>query len=101
MFASALDWASKPFHVVNYLVSYGGGTVLTPERMVAWLDRIAQALHQRLDAETDDSLHRSMHFPVRWDPFFQETMTLSDVYHFGAQHFEYHRAQLTLAIPHV
>ena len=35
-----------------------------------------------------------MHFPVGWDPFFKDVMTLADVYHFGTQHFDYHRAQL-------
>ncbi|HYP44174.1 MAG TPA: DinB family protein [Propionibacteriaceae bacterium] len=99
VFASALESATKPYHMVNYLGSYGGGTVITPERMVAWLDRVAQTLHQRLDAETEDSLQRRMHFPVDWDPFFKDTMTLEDVYRFGTQHFEYHRAQLTLGIP--
>lgn len=99
VFASALDSATKPFHVVNYLGSYGGGTVISPDRMAAWLDRTVQALHQRLDAETAVSLQRRLHFPVGWDPFFKETMTLTDVYHFGTQHFEYHRAQLTLFVP--
>ena len=37
-----------------------------------------------------------MHFPVRWDPFFTTTMTLADVYHYGTQHYDFHRAQLTL-----
>jgi hypothetical protein len=38
-----------------------------------------------------------MHFPVAWDPFFKDTMTLADVYHFGTQHFDYHRSQLSLS----
>lgn len=99
VFATVLNSATTPFHVVNYLGSYGGGTVTTPVRMVAWLDRIVEALHRRLDAEDDSSLRRTMHFPVGWDPSFKETMTLADVYHFGTQHFDYHRAQLTLVIP--
>lgn len=99
VFAAVLNSATRPFHVVNYLGSYGGGTVITPVRMVAWLDRIVQALHRRLDAEDDISLQRTMHFPVGWDPFFTETMTLADVFHFGTQHFDYHQAQLTLVVP--
>ena len=37
-----------------------------------------------------------MYFPVQWDPFFGDTMTLADVYHYGTQHYDFHRAQLTL-----
>jgi hypothetical protein len=33
---------------------------------------------------------------MRWDPFFKDTMTLADVYHFPTQHFEFHRRPLTL-----
>ncbi len=70
-FASALNSATKPFHAVNYLGSYGGGTVISPDRMAAWLDRTVQALHQRLDAETAVSLQRRMHFPVWLGPLLQ------------------------------
>jgi hypothetical protein len=37
-----------------------------------------------------------MHFPVGWDPFFRDTMTLEQVYRYGTQHYGFHRAQLTL-----
>jgi len=37
-----------------------------------------------------------MRFPPDWDPYFRETMTILDVYHYGTQHFEHHRRQLTL-----
>ena len=37
-----------------------------------------------------------MHYPVRWDPFFKEFMTIADIYHFPTQHFGFHRRQLTL-----
>jgi hypothetical protein len=42
-----------------------------------------------------------MHFPLGWDPFFRETMTLQDVYQYGTQHFDCHRSQLTLTVLHV
>ena len=37
-----------------------------------------------------------MYFPVRWDLFFADTMSVADVYHYGTQHYDFHRAQLTL-----
>jgi hypothetical protein len=37
-----------------------------------------------------------MHFPVGWDPFFHDTMTLAEVYAYGIAHYDFHRTQLTL-----
>jgi hypothetical protein len=96
-FAAVLDAATRPFHLVNYLASWAGGAVLSPIRTEALLKRIIDALHRQLGGEDEASLRRSMHFPVSWDPYFKDTMTLADVYHYGTQHFDHHRAQLTLA----
>jgi hypothetical protein len=95
-FATMLNSATKPFHIVNYLGSCGGGIVLTRRRMHAMMDHSITALQHSLTAETEVALQRHMHFPLGWDPFFRETMTLQDVYHYGTQHFDYHRSQLTL-----
>jgi hypothetical protein len=96
-FAAILNAATRPFHVVNYLGSAGGGTVLGPTQIDALLEWTITRLHQHLAAEQEAALHRTMHFPVGWDPFFKDVMTLADVYHFGTQHFDYHRAQLTIS----
>jgi hypothetical protein len=37
-FATVLNSATKPFHVVNYLGSWGGGSVLTRRRMHTMMD---------------------------------------------------------------
>jgi hypothetical protein len=37
-----------------------------------------------------------MHFPVGWDPYFKDSMTLLEVYHYPTQHYDHHRRQLTL-----
>jgi hypothetical protein len=36
-----------------------------------------------------------MHFPVGWDPYFKDVMTVADVYDFPTQHYGHHRRQLT------
>ena len=95
-FAATLQAGTRPFHVVNYLGSWGGGTALSPAQMVWLLERVLGRLHRRLDAEKDSALQAGMHFPVGWDPFFTDVMSLADVYHFGTQHFDHHRKQLTL-----
>lgn len=99
LFARLLNAGTRPFHLVNYLGSCGGALVFHGSRLTRRLDRTIAALHRCLDHETDDALDRTMHFPVDWDPFFRERMTLLDVYHFGTQHFEFHQRQLTFAQP--
>lgn len=95
-FAAILNAGTRPFHQINYLGSVGGALVFHGPRLARRLDRTIDLLHRRLDAESDAALTRRMHFPVDWDPFFQDTMTLQDVYHYGTQHYDFHRAQLTV-----
>jgi hypothetical protein len=64
--------------------------------MGAKLDRTVAALHQSLDRETGQSLSAAMHFPARWDPFFNDTMTVGAVYRYATRHYDFHRGQLTL-----
>ncbi len=65
-------------------------------RLTRQLDRTINALHRHLDAESQAALDLRMHFPVDWDPFFADTMTLAEVYAYGPRHYDFHRAQLTL-----
>ncbi len=70
--------------------------MLRGPRLTAMLDRVVASLHRKLDLETDDALRRGMAFPTGWDPYFRDHMSLLEVYHYGTQHFDHHRAQLTL-----
>jgi hypothetical protein len=95
-FGRLLDSLNRPFHVINYLGSRRGARVIRPARIGRRFDRTIASLQRHLDAETESALARRMHFPTRWDPFFGDVMTLQDVYHYPTQHFDFHRAQLTL-----
>lgn len=95
-FASALDAATPAFHRINFWGACAGGAVMSPAQADAWLARVIASLHRHLDAESDSSLRRTMRFPVRWDPYFAERMSLADVYHYGTLHFDHHRRQLTI-----
>ncbi|MFE7328140.1 DinB family protein [Streptomyces sp. NPDC057565] len=94
--ARVLNAATRPFNVINYLGAVGGARVYGHRRMGAKLDRTLAALHRHLDAEPDERLARTMGFPTRWDPFFKDVMTLEEVYRYPTQHFDFHRAQLTV-----
>jgi hypothetical protein len=95
-YARILNAATVPFDAVNYAGSWLGGTFLSVERMAIMFDRVIEALHHRLDSESEVDLARGMHYPTRWDPFFEDFMTLADVYRFPTQHLDFHRRQLTL-----
>lgn len=94
-FAAVLNAATRPFHVINYLGSCGGG-LIGPQRAARWLDHIIASLHRSLDRAGEADLARGMHYPTRWDPFFQPYMTLADIYRYPARHFAFHQQQLTL-----
>jgi hypothetical protein len=96
VFAGLLDEVTGPFHRVNYMGSCAGARVFPLRRMAGKLDRVTMALERRLRAETSARLRSGMHYPVRWDPFFKNFMTLADLYHYPTQHFGFHQRQLTL-----
>ena len=96
VFAGLLDAVTGPFHWVNYLGSCAGARVFPRRHMAAKLDQVTLALERRLRAETTARLRSGMHYPVRWDPFFKDFMTLADLYHYPTQHFDFHEQQLTL-----
>lgn len=93
-FAATLNAVWRPFHLINYLGSVGGG-LLRPVTMAGLMDRTIHALQQRIATETDASLVLTMHFPPAWDPYFQPTMTVLDVYHYATLHYDHHRHQLS------
>ena len=94
-FAATLNAATQPFHVVNYVGSLAGARLLGHSGMERVLDRVVARLQAGLQRESDADLSRGMHFPVGWDPYFKDFMTVADVYHYATQHYDHHRRQLT------
>jgi hypothetical protein len=96
-FARLLDAGRVPFHWVNYAGSCGGALVFNHSRM-GWLcDRTIDSLVASLDREPEQRLGRGMPFPTSWDPYFETTMSLADVFAYPVLHYRHHRAQLTLS----
>jgi hypothetical protein len=96
-FARALDAGTRPFHLVNYLGSLGGARVLGHSGMERIMDTVTDSLLRTLAGSSRDQLQRGMHFPVGWDPYFRDYMTIQDVLHYATQHYQHHRRQLTLS----
>lgn len=99
-FAAGLNAATRQFHVVNYVGSLGGATVLRRRGMEGVMDRVTASLIRTLERSSEQQLAPGMHFPVGWDPYFKDYMTIQDVLHYATQHYQYHRHQLTLSGVH-
>ena len=95
-FAATLNAATRPFHVVNYLGSLGGGRVLGRSGMGRLMDLVVRRLQRFVTDASEDALDRGMHFPVGWDPYFRDFMTRREIFHYPTQHYDHHRRQLTL-----
>ena len=95
VFAAILNAGTRPFHVINYLSALPGGAVLGGRTMGRLMDRTIGHLRGRLAGESERTLALAMHFPVGWDPYFKEIMTVADLYHYPTQHYDHHRRQLT------
>jgi hypothetical protein len=100
LFARGLNAATRPFDVINFYGSCAAAVVYNRRRMGDKMDLVIAALQHRLTQERDESLHRRMHFPTRWDPFFSDYMSVEDVYSYPGQHFDFHARQLTLNSTH-
>ncbi|MBH0123719.1 DinB family protein [Rhodococcus sp. CX] len=95
-FARALNAATPAFHEVNYRGSCAAASVFDRHRMGRHCDRVIAKLQRSLATEPETNMQRSMAFPVRWDPFFTDTMTVEQLYRYPGRHFDFHRNQLTL-----
>ena len=96
-FAWALNAGTPLFDRINYYGTNLAALVYNRRRMAAKLDRVIDALQRSLARRDQKALRRGMHFPNRWDPYFRDYMTLSDVYGYPGKHYDHHRRQLALA----
>jgi hypothetical protein len=96
-YARLLDTATGPFDAINYVGAVAGSRVYNHRRMGAKMDRTLTALQRRLERDSTASLGDGMDYPAHWDPFFHGWMTRADLYHYPTQHYDFHRAQLSLS----
>ena len=94
-FAAALNAGTRSFHVVNYLCALPGARVLSGRAMGRLMDSTIGHLRAGLEGQSERTLALAMHFPTEWDPYFNDVMTIADVYRYPTQHYEHHRRQLT------
>jgi hypothetical protein len=84
-----------PFNWVNGLVPRAGGRIFSRERLRRTFDRIYAALIKLLGSIKEDELDSGMYYPDKWDPLFDEYMTLEKLFYYPIRHFEFHVGQLS------
>lgn len=92
-----LDATTRPFDAINYYGSCLAARIYNRRRMGAKMDRVIRSLESSLWRASDADLRRGIHFPAQWDPYFRDYMTVADMYRYAGEHYDHHRAQLTVA----
>lgn len=93
--ARFLNTATVPFDWVNFHGSRVAARVYNRRRMGAKMDRVIASLQRSLRSESEANFALAMPYPNRWDPYFQDSMTLADMYRYPGRHYDHHRLQLT------
>ncbi|MFE3099230.1 DinB family protein [Nocardia tengchongensis] len=93
--ARFLNAATVPFDWVNFHGSRVAARVYNRRRMGKKMDRVIVSLQRSLRGQAEADFARCMPYPNRWDPYFQDSMSLVDIYRYPGQHYDHHRKQLT------
>jgi hypothetical protein len=93
-FAWLLNISTGPFNWVNALGARMQGNVFTYQRLGKVFDRRLNSLLKQVDSIKPQEWQRGMYYPTRWDPNFDEFMTLEKVLRYPVIHFKYHLDQI-------
>ena len=93
-FARLLNALTGPFNWINALGARGQGMLFTHKRVGNIFDRVYFSLLNKINSIKDDELERGMYYPNKWDPNFDEFMTLEKLFHYSIAHFNFHLAQI-------
>ncbi len=93
-FAWLLNALTGPFNWINALGARGQGKVFTRRRIGSIYDSVYASLVKKASSIKDDEWERGMYYPVKWDPNFDEFMTLESLFYYPIRHFNFHRTQL-------
>lgn len=94
-FASLLNVFTGPFNWINALGARGQGRVFTSSRIGKIYDRVHFSLLRKIDSIEATEWERGMYYPTKWDPNFDEFMTLEKLFHYPVKHLDFHLQQIS------
>ena len=93
-FAWLLNTFTGLFNWFNALGARGQGKVFTHQRIGKIFDGVYFSLLKKIDSIQEDEWERGMYYPTKWDPNFDEFMTLEKLFHYPITHFNFHLTQI-------
>ncbi len=90
LFARLLNSATVPFNWINAAGPALVGTRFTRRALGATFDRVHAHVLRRIDAIREADLELGMYYPDRWEPLFQDYMTLEDILRYPVLHVRSH-----------
>ena len=94
-FAKALNFSTPAFNLVNWLGPRIGGRVFNGPRLSGLYDRTHRRILRRLRRLSEEELRSGMPYPSRWDPLFDDYMTIEQLVAYPIAHFRFHVGQLS------
>jgi len=94
-FAWLLNVFTGPFNWFNALGARGQGKFFTHQRIGEIYDRAYFSLLKKIDSIKEDEWERGMYYPTKWDPNFDEFMTLEKLFQYPVTHFNFHLTQIS------
>jgi len=93
-FAWLLNAFTGPFNWINALGARGQARLFTYTRLGKIYDWANSQLMKQIDHIQDDEWERGMYYPTRWDPNFDEFMTIRELFRYPVKHFNFHLDQI-------
>ena len=90
LFARLLNSVTVPFNWINAAGPSLVGPRFTRRALAATFDRVHAHVLRRIDAIREDDLELGMYYPSRWEPLFQDYMTLEDILRYPVLHVRSH-----------
>jgi hypothetical protein len=83
-----------PFNFINAIGTRGQAKVFHYDRIGKRFERVIGSLLSKMDLIRDDEWGKGMYYPTRWDPNFDEFMTLEALFRYPVAHFKLHKDQI-------
>lgn len=96
LFASFLNFITKPFNWINALGTRGQAKVFTQKRVTKIFDKAYEMLLSKLDKIQDTEWQTGMYYPTKWDANFSDFMTLEKLFYYPIVHFRFHKGQIAV-----
>ena len=98
LFARLLNSVTVPFNWINAAGPWVVGSRFMRRALGATFDRVHAHILRRLDAISEADLELGMYYPYRWEPLFQDSMTLEDILRYPVLHISSHLQHINHAL---